>query len=221
MSTEIKTERGRPQVEQDTLVELESKTTSAPRENIIMRRLAALAGQFAVLFGLWLLLSNHYELKYVVVGALMAGLVTYFTHDLLFSSHNPAREDSLLLTIPQLYRFLLYLPVLSLKIALANIQVAYLVLHPRMPINPAILRFQTNLRRSAAQVILANSITLTPGTITIDLREGQYTVHALVPLSAYELITGQMQNRVGAIFGEPRDEPREVTWSLSVNEVEE
>ena len=187
------------------------------------KRWAIIALQFAILFAFWLVLSRRYEAKYLYIGALSAGLVTFLTHDFLYPRTYPGkkRETSLLLTLSQWARFLGYLPWLLLSIVKANLQVAYLILHPQMPIDPAFIKFRTQLRSKVAHVTLANSITLTPGTLTVDLEEGCYIVHALTPQSAQGLLTGQMQNKVGAIFGEKAEQPPRVLWGHSVEEVED
>jgi len=75
---------------------------------------------------------------------------------------------------------LVYLPVLFYYIIKANFQVVYLVLHPAMPIKPGIVRVKTDLKTDTARTALANSITLTPGTFTIDITdEGRLYVHWL------------------------------------------
>ena len=76
---------------------------------------------------------------------------------------------------------LVYIPLLAYHVVRANLHVAYLVLHPDMPIKPGIVRIRTSLTSAAAQVALANSITLTPGTFTIDIDDdsGVLYVHWL------------------------------------------
>jgi len=75
---------------------------------------------------------------------------------------------------------LVYLPVLFYYIIRANLQVVYIVLHPAMPIKPGIVRVKTDLKTDAGRTALANSITLTPGTFTIDITdEGRLYVHWL------------------------------------------
>jgi multicomponent Na+:H+ antiporter subunit E len=59
---------------------------------------------------------------------------------------------------------------------------------------------------------MANSITLTPGTITIDLTEGTYLVHALLPQAAGSLLEAKMQSKLEAIFGEPEEPQPEIRW---------
>jgi multicomponent Na+:H+ antiporter subunit E len=88
------------------------------------------------------------------------------------------------------------------QIYLANVHVVYLVWSPRMPIEPKIIRFKTKWQGDLVLVTMANSITLTPGTITLDIREGEFYVHALSRKVADDLLGGEMQARVGRIYGE-------------------
>ena len=71
----------------------------------------------------------------------------------------------------RIFWFLVYIPVFFYYVIVANIDVAYRVLHPKMPINPGIVKIKTNLKTDSGITALANSITLTPGTLTIDLTE--------------------------------------------------
>jgi multicomponent Na+:H+ antiporter subunit E len=76
----------------------------------------------------------------------------------------------------------IYVFVLAYEILKANLQVAYIVIHPDLPIRPGVVRVRTGLKTTMARVLLANSITLTPGTFTLDLddEEGVLYVHWLV-----------------------------------------
>jgi len=100
------------------------------------------------------------------------------------------------------WRFLKYIPWLLYQILLSNIHVASLVLRRKMPINPQILTFKTKLETDISCVTLANSITLTPGTITMDIGDGLFYVHALSKKVADDLKTGEMEDRVAHIFME-------------------
>ena len=113
-----------------------------------------------------------------------------------------------------------YVPWLFYSIVKANIDVALLILNPRLPVAPALLQFRTNLKRNISQVTLANSITLTPGTVTIDLKEGRYLVHALEPKLAESLLSGEMQNKVAGIFGEQPEAEVAARWASSTKELE-
>jgi multicomponent Na+:H+ antiporter subunit E len=157
----------------------------------------------------------------VVWGALAAGVVTFLTHDLLYSRETAAAEEKIRvrLVLKQGWHLLAYLVWLLWSIVKANLQVAYLVLHPRMPVDPVLLQFRTRLPRNLAQVIIGNSITLTPGTVTVDLKEGRYTVHALVPKTAQDVIQGRLQKKVAAIFLQEEEAPR-VSFIYSIEELE-
>ena len=73
--------------------------------------------------------------------------------------------------------FLLYIPLFLWECFKANIDVAYRVLHFRMPIKPGIVKVKTNLKTDIARVFLANSITMTPGTLTVDIRDEVLYIH--------------------------------------------
>ena len=72
-----------------------------------------------------------------------------------------------------------YLVVFAWYVARGNIDVAYRVLHPTMPIRPGIVKAKTTLRSTAARALLANSITLTPGTLTVDIVEDVFYIHCI------------------------------------------
>jgi multicomponent Na+:H+ antiporter subunit E len=99
-------------------------------------------------------------------------------------------------------RFLAYVPWLLCEIITSNFYIAYLALSPKMPIDPQIMRFKTKLESDISWVMLANSITLTPGTVTIDIADREFMVHALDRKIAASLDTGEMEDRVAHIFME-------------------
>ena len=153
-------------------------------------RLAA----FVILFGFWIVLSGHFDLFHLSLGALCSLLVSVFSHDLLFEDiRAKGRHISMV-------RFLAYLPWLSYQIILANLYVAYLVLSPKMAISPRITRFKTTLTNDLSRVVLGNSITLTPGTITMEIADGEFFVHSLTKKVEDSLLTGEMEARVAHVF---------------------
>lgn len=154
------------------------------------------AGTFAILAAFWILLSGKFDAFHLTLGFICCGLVSYLAHDLLFAN---IRIGDIRITIK---RFIFYIPWLLYQILLANLHVATLVLNPRMPIDPKIVKFKTKLESDVSWVALANSITLTPGTITVDIREGEFYVHALSKKVADDLATGDMEDRVAHIFME-------------------
>jgi multicomponent Na+:H+ antiporter subunit E len=98
-------------------------------------------------------------------------------------------------------RAVVYWPWLLWAIIKANIDVALRILSPRLPISPTMVEVQTSQKSALGQVIYANSITLTPGTVSVDLTDGMIIVHALSRESAEALMDGEMDRRVTVMEG--------------------
>lgn len=173
---------------------------------------------FGLVFGFWLILSGKADPPYLVIGVACSALVVALTPDrpLLVSRTHPRFGVPLVRIAPlALLRYALWL---LWQVIEANLHVARLVLDPRMPVTPRLLRFRVRFESRVSQVVLAHSITLTPGTVTVDLQDGEFLVHALVPRSADALVSARMQRGVAAAFGEPLDQPVGVEWLSSVHD---
>jgi multicomponent Na+:H+ antiporter subunit E len=153
-------------------------------------------GTFFILFLVWAILSGLFDTFHLLLGAICCGLVAYTSYDLLFTNVRVVDVRTIV------KRFIAYIPWLLYQIVLANIHVAILALSPKMPIYPKIVRFKTKLETDISWVTLANSITLTPGTITMDIKEGEFYVHALSKKVADDLSTREMEDRVAHIYME-------------------
>ena len=151
---------------------------------------------FCALFLFWLLLSGIFDALHVGAGIICSAIIALISHDLLVKE----KGDKML---SKSFKFVIYLGWELWQIVLANFDVAYRVLHPKMPIDPLIIEFDTSLRSDFALVTLANSITLTPGTITIDIKDGKFLVHAIAKKPADALLVDKtMQNKVADVFME-------------------
>lgn len=153
---------------------------------------------FLTSFGLWLILSGKFDWFHMGLGLISCALVSIFSADLLFPGGLP--EGFLAKAVG----FIAYLPWLLYQIFLANLHVLYLSLHPKMleKINPQVIRFQSRLKSDISMVTFANSITLTPGTITLSVSvDGDFKVHAIDDKSA-EGLPGEMEQRVARAFRE-------------------
>ena len=170
--------------------------------------------RFAVLYGFWIVLSGRFESKYLIIGAFCAAAITYLTRDLARLGGVQAVKGGIDFKsiVAAAGRFFAYSLWLLWSIVKSNLEVAYIVLHPKMPIQPGLLSLRTKLRNRTGHIILANSITLTPGTITVDFDDGVYAVHALVPSAAQSLIDAKMQSKIEAIFGEREEAVTDVRW---------
>jgi len=161
---------------------------------------------FLILSAFWVLLSGKFDLFHLSLGAICCLVVSLFSHDLLFQQKKGERTGTTGLGIP--WRFALYLPWLFYEIFKANLHVAFLALHPRMNdlIAPQMIRFRSRLKEDIAKVTLANSITLTPGTITVRIAKGEFVVHAIDSKAAGDLPgdeePSEMERRIAHVFRE-------------------
>jgi len=119
---------------------------------------------FLIAFLAWALLNWVPDWQHLVVGLFIAAFVSFLTGDLFIK-----RTEMLKHPKRYWYFFFHYLPVFFWEVIKANIDVAYRVLHPSLPINPGIVKVKTRLKSDAGLTFLANSITLTPGTMTVDI----------------------------------------------------
>ena len=94
------------------------------------------------------------------------------------------------------FRLLRYWGWLGIEVIRSSIEVSRIILNPKLPINPHLIEVKTDSPDPIDHVIFGNSITLTPGTLTIDLHEGVVKVHTLTESAARELMEGEMNRRV-------------------------
>jgi multicomponent Na+:H+ antiporter subunit E len=129
-------------------------------------------GLGATLFGFWLALSGHYTPLLLSFGVASCVLVVYL-------SHRMKVVDKEGVPFHVTGRFLLYLPWLMKEILVANIEVAKVILDPKLPISPRMVVFHGSQDTDLGRAIYANSITLTPGTITTGVEGHDFQIHAL------------------------------------------
>ncbi len=159
----------------------------------------------------WLLLSGHYDAFHIGAGIFSASLVTLMhvrINRYLYYQREIAGVRSL-----RYFRLALYVPWLMWQIVLASLQVAYAVLHPRMPIDPSLVRFKTKLPNISARVILGNSITLTPGTYTLRIKGDEFLVHSLMSVSHSGIVDGSLPGQVAKLYG---DRPSDVVSEVEI-----
>jgi multicomponent Na+:H+ antiporter subunit E len=152
-----------------------------------MGRTTALA---AALLAFWLVLSDHRTPLALALGALSAALVAFLNRDVAVVTE----------TLRALPRLIAYVPWLLGEIARANLHVARVILHPALPIDPVVVRVPVPSDDDLAVMVLGNSITLTPGTMTLDHDGSSLVVHALTARSAADLAGGAMARRVERLF---------------------
>jgi multicomponent Na+:H+ antiporter subunit E len=153
---------------------------------------------FFILTVFWTFMSGLFDIWHFGLGLLSCALVAYMSSDLLFKKRIRSRR-----MFKEVAAFLAYLPWLFYQIFIANIYVAKIALGPGLSkkIFPHIIKFRTMLKSEMALTAFANSITLTPGTITVRIEGPYFYVHALdLPLA--DSLPGEMEERIARIYGE-------------------
>lgn len=154
---------------------------------------------FASVFGLsylfYLVIGGFAGTFDLVTGAVSAAIVSVVLSGITFD--RPVRP---LRTGRTLARWVVYTPYLLWEIAKANVEVAILVLRPSMPIEPSMEKIQPAVPGSLPVTTLANSITLTPGTITVDVRGNDFYIHTLTESARDALFDGGLERAVRFVF---------------------
>jgi len=148
----------------------------------------------AVLFGVWLLLSGHYTPLLLGLGGVSTVLVVAISlrMDVVDHEGHPLHLG---------LRILWYWPWLMVQVLRANVDVARRVLSPSLPISPRMFKVRATQRTDLGRVIYANSITLTPGTVSVELEGSVILVHALTAEAAEDLREGTMNRLVVGVEG--------------------
>lgn len=138
-----------------------------------MRRLVYFILAFIVwVFLTWPFVEGGIDIQVVIAGLIASLIVAILFHEIL------PQEHIVFISPIRIFWAVVYIPVFFYYVIKANLDVVYRALHPRMPINPGIVKIKTNLKTQSGITALANSITLTPGTLTVDLtNDGFLYVH--------------------------------------------
>ncbi len=167
----------------------------------------------------WFILSGRIGLQYFIFMAASIAIVLVANPERPFAGSTDRRRWGLADRLRSTVHLVRYLVWLIWNVLKANVEVAIMILHPRMPIRPQLMVFRTTHENPVSRVLVANSMTLTPGTITVDLEEDRYLVHAIHPASAGAVTGAGLQNAVGPIFGEADQPPPRVSWYSSFSHV--
>ncbi|MFP6899448.1 MAG: Na+/H+ antiporter subunit E [Opitutales bacterium] len=151
-----------------------------------------------MLLATWAVFSGKFDAFHLGMGALASLIVTWLSQDLLFQD----RKKNLAERIAEAGRFVGYVFWLLWQIVLANVHVFKLAMTKQgdEEMSPRVVTFRTKLKTDFAKFVFANSITLTPGTITIQIKGSQFMVHAISEVVEKDLRSGEMERRVAAIF---------------------
>ena len=153
-----------------------------------------------IFFGIWVAFTTSLNPQELLVGFVLSGFSAFF-----YAPHfNTAGLKNF--TPKRVFFLFRYLFVFFWEMIKANLDVAYRVLHPKMPINPGIVEFRTRLASPVGRLALANSITLTPGTLTLDILDDRFFIHWIDVKSddreeAYRQIAEKFEHYLKEIYG--------------------
>lgn len=128
---------------------------------------------FSILMAVWLILNQSVDIEYLVLGAVISVLLAF-----MFCRGCSVFNDINFTPKAFVYTFM-FLAVFIFELIKANFDIARIVLTPSLPIKPGIIKAKTKLKSRMARLILANSITLTPGTFTIDIIDDTLYIHCV------------------------------------------
>ncbi len=148
------------------------------------------------MFIFWILLSGEFTFILITSGVVASLITAYLSHDIFVGKADLKTETG------RVFKFIVYIPWLLWEIILANVEIAYLVLNPKPLVDPQIVRFKNDLKTDLGIVTLAHSITLTPGTVTVEANREEFVIHAIWQKSADGIIGGEMQQKVKKIEGD-------------------
>lgn len=131
-------------------------------------------GMFILIFAVWLILNGKVTLEICLFGLVISAALLFFM--CRFMDYSVKKELLLFRLIPL---FIRYFGVLVQEIVKANVEVLKIIVSPMMEPEPALVYFDTDFRRDLSRAMLADSITLTPGTITVSVEGGRFCVHCL------------------------------------------
>jgi len=150
---------------------IENSNQNIKTQYSFISKLKSFFYSFLILILTWLLLTNSFQYQELLTGFAITIILSFTLNWYYLRLGFPP------FTIKRIFYFIIYIIVLFIEIVKANFDVAYRVIHPKLPIKPGIITIKTNLKQDLAKLMLANSITLTPGTFTIDIIDDIFLIH--------------------------------------------
>lgn len=153
---------------------------------------------FLLLFGIWIVFSGQFDAFHLILGVLSTAFITAISSSFFFEDRTQGAKDRFL----QIFLLPWYLLWMLYQIWLSNIHILRLALSPNeLPeVQPSLVRIKTNLKTDFGKWMLANSITLTPGTITIDIKGDELLIHSISDETTAGVKDDAMERRIAAIF---------------------
>jgi multicomponent Na+:H+ antiporter subunit E len=169
-------------------------TRLAAAESSRRAALARAGATALVAYAFYLALGDPTDPFDLVTGAASAVVVAVVLSGVAFArTPSPA-------TVASLARAVVFLPALLVAVVRANLSLAAVVLDPRLPVDPSVVRVPAP-EGAVATALLANAVTLTPGTLTVDVVDDHLVVHALTAATREELLSGSLARAAAQVTG--------------------
>lgn len=152
------------------------------RDNIFLK-------VFILYMVFWIVLAEKVDFQVILIGIFIMAMICLYN----FGKNNECYKGKRYQNHKRLRLFTGYLFLLIKEIVIASIQVAKIVLSPKLNISPQVIKFKTKLKRDLLKTILANSITLTPGTLTIEVKDDEFTVHCISKNQIEDVINSKFE----------------------------
>lgn len=147
----------------------------------------------------WIILTSSFKFFSLLVGLVCALLTAFLCRPFLSED-----LEKFKISPRAILRHIPFILILLKEIVRANLDVAERVLDPQLPIEPAVVRLKSPVGGDLAQAALANSITLTPGTLTIDIKDGEFYIHCLAEEYVEDIFEGPLQKWLIWLYREER-----------------
>lgn len=144
---------------------------------------------FFLLLAFWIIIAGTLSIESILVGAIASLTICYLNRDLFLT-----KDDGGPINFTFLFAFLRFIVPFLLEVIRSNIQVAIIVLSPKMPIKPSFVKIPVHAKKDFTKVLYGNVITLTPGSLTVDItNENEYIVHILTHENKLSLIDSRLE----------------------------
>ena len=156
---------------------------------------------FMLLFAFWMALVGTLKTKFVIYGIVTAATTVWMCYPLLLVPNKDGGRKYFVFGI-SIFKFISYSIWLMWQLVLANIDVLKATTSQNLDIDPKVVRFYFKVDNPMAYVVLANSITLTPGTVTLNVTDdGLFEIHSLTVGAAEGVLDGSFQKKVADLYG--------------------
>lgn len=146
----------------------------------------------------WYIMSGFFDITHTLMGILSVGIVMAVNYK--FKAHSFFEDETDVIKDLRLFYAPYYFGWLMVQIVISGVHVAKILLSPSLPIKTSMVKFKVDFPNPHCKMILGNSITLTPGTLTVDIRGDEFIVHAISPVSFEGIASDSMPQQVLKLF---------------------